>query len=166
MSGIEISQVHARGLTSIMDLVRDAVRDMEARGIHQWDEIYPDRKTFSADITAGQLYGLRVDGDLAGIIVLNENQASEYQSLIWQDQGRPLIIHRLCLKPDFQGQGFARMLVMFAEEFARRHHYTSIRLDAFSQNPGALKLYDSMQYQRRGLITFRKGPFYCYEKVL
>ncbi len=166
MPRIEINQLHARGLASVMEIIRDAVQDMEARGIHQWDEIYPGREIISTDIAAGSLYGLWLEDILAGIIVLNKDQSSEYQTVDWQDRVRPLVMHRLCIKPAFQGQGLARMLVLFAEEFARRHQYTSIRLDAFEHNPDALRLYDSMQYQRRSLIIFRKGPFYCYEKVL
>jgi ribosomal protein S18 acetylase RimI-like enzyme len=166
MSTIEIKKVHAAGIALVMEIIRDAVQDMEAHGIHQWDEIYPGRTVFSADIAAGNLYGLWLDGSLAGIVVLNEDQSSEYQAVVWQDNGHPLVIHRLCIKPAFQGQGLARMLVMFAEEFARRHRFTSIRLDAFQQNPDALKLYDSLRYQRRGLVIFRRGPFFCYEKVL
>ncbi len=166
MSRIEINQLHARGLAPVMAIIKDAVRDMAARGIDQWDEIYPGREIITADIAAGNLYGLWLEDVLAGIIVINEDQNPEYRSVAWQDHVRPLLIHRLCLKPEFQGQGLARMLVMFAEEFARRHRYTSIRLDAFALNPDALGLYDAMQYHRRGQITFRKGPFYCYEKVL
>lgn len=40
----------------------------------------------------------------------------------------------------------------------------SIRLDVFSQNPHALKLYDSMGYARTGYADWRMGRFYLMEK--
>lgn len=41
-----------------------------------------------------------------------------------------------------------------------------IRLDAFTGNPRALKLYDGLGYRRSGYVTFRKGLFVCFEKRL
>jgi hypothetical protein len=41
----------------------------------------------------------------------------------------------------------------------------SIRLDAFTENRCALHLYDGNGYKTKGVVTFRKGNFYCYEKM-
>lgn len=42
----------------------------------------------------------------------------------------------------------------------------SLRLDAFSENPFALKLYRSLGYRETGTAVFRKGKFYLFEKNL
>jgi ribosomal protein S18 acetylase RimI-like enzyme len=56
----------------------------------------------------------------------------------------------------------------FAENYAIENNYTSIRLDAFSNNPRALRFYENRDYQRRGEVFFpgRELPFYCFEKIL
>jgi ribosomal protein S18 acetylase RimI-like enzyme len=166
MKALEISQVISSEIDIVMVLVKKAILKMEEEGIFQWDEIYPDKAIFLSDIVSNQLYGIKQNGSLAGIMTLNEDQYPAYQDIPWTDNGRALVIHRLCISPDFQGQGLAKRLVQFAEKYARENHYSSIRLDAFTQNKKALGLYDSSHYQRRGVIKFRKGEFYCYEKVL
>lgn len=148
----------------IMDLIKRAVRDMIDKGIEQWDDIYPNMEVISRDIDESSLY-VYDDSGIKGIIVLNEYQDKEYEDVEWEEQhGRPMVIHRLCIDPDYQGTGIARRFLDFAEEHARERGYDSIRLDAFVHNPRACRLYEGKGYRKRGIVTFRKGEFYCYEK--
>jgi RimJ/RimL family protein N-acetyltransferase len=57
-------------------------------------------------------------------------------------------------------------MLAFAETFGREQGYFSIRLDAFSGNTAAIKLYEKNNYRMRGTVRFRKEEFYCYEKNL
>jgi RimJ/RimL family protein N-acetyltransferase len=41
-----------------------------------------------------------------------------------------------------------------------------MRLDAFSENPRALRVYDRDGYRRAGQVRLRKGTFICFEKAL
>ena len=77
-----------------------------------------------------------------------------------------MVLHRLCVHPDFQGQGVARQAMDYLENEVRARGIQTIRLDAFSQNPTALHLYESRGYQKAGEISYRKGLFYLYEKKL
>jgi GNAT superfamily N-acetyltransferase len=154
-------------LDAVMALIDRATRRLDTIGIPQWDEIYPNRAVLSADIAARTLYGLSVDGTLAGIVVLNEYQDAEYGEVRWElDDPRPLVIHRLCVDPAFQGKGHAKALMAFAEDYARGHGYRSIRLDAFTLNPLSLGLYRALNFSERGVVRFRKGRFFCLEKIL
>jgi hypothetical protein len=54
----------------------------------------------------------------------------------------------------------------FAEHGAISDGYNAIRLDAFRQNPVAVALYERRGYRNAGVVLFRKGPLYCYEKQL
>jgi ribosomal protein S18 acetylase RimI-like enzyme len=149
----------------VMTLVSDAVQNMEDNGIHQWDTIYPDRTVFEEDITSSALYCVKCDNEIVGIITLNEEQPQEYIGIRWRDNGNPLVVHRLCIHPACQRKGLAQILMQFAEKYALEHGYSSIRLDTFTGNPKALGLYTSLQYQQKGTVKFRKGDFYCFEKV-
>jgi ribosomal protein S18 acetylase RimI-like enzyme len=161
----KINKVNSTEIDQVMLLIKAAVTKMERDGIHQWDDDYPNTQIISEDIASSTLYGISADNCLAGIIVLNESLSPEYQSIPWTDKnGQPLVIHRLCIHPDFQGQGLAKKLVLFAENYARENKYSSIRLDAFINNKTALGLYDALNYRNRGRVTFRIGDFCCYEK--
>ena len=104
---------------------------------------------------------------IACVIVLNTNQDTEYLQGHWRYQNeRVAVIHRLCVSPDFQNKGIGKMSVRYAERMLMEQGYTAIRLDAFSQNAYALRLYESLGYERAGCTFFRKGKFYLYEKRL
>lgn len=151
----------------IMAVINNAVIDMEAEGIHQWDCIYPNTDVIKKDIDEGNLYVYMDEGIIKGLMVLNDFQDEEYKLIKWElDSGRNLVIHRLCIDPSFKGQGLATKFVKFAEEFGRAKNYQSIRLDAFTENKYALNLYKKNGYKLRGTVTFRKGDFYCFEKIL
>lgn len=143
--------------------------DMESRGIYQWGEYYPTLEIIQDDIESELLYIIKENDTVLGIITLNEEQPSEWGGINWSTQeGRPLMIHRLAVNPKWQKRGVGRRLLDFAEKYAICNEYTSIRLDAYSGNPRALKLYEKHKYKRMGQVYFpmRELPFYCYEKIL
>ena len=166
---MNINHVILQEIDAVMTLIKDAIMKMHREGIAQWGDYYPTREIFLADIAAGSLYAARIDGSMAGIIVLDEKQSPEYRDINWTDKaGKVLVVHRLCVSPAFQGQGIGKKLMLFAENYALENKYSSIRLDAFAENYISVGLYESLQYQRRGNVSsFLKGKIsYCYEKVL
>lgn len=44
--------------------------------------------------------------------------------------------------------------------------YESVRLDVFSKNPYAIRLYENNSYEKRGNVCWRKGEFYLMEKKI
>jgi ribosomal protein S18 acetylase RimI-like enzyme len=48
----------------------------------------------------------------------------------------------------------------------RQRLIKSIRLDAFTKNFYALKMYEKLNYRKVGQGYFRKGIFYIFEKAL
>lgn len=150
-----------------MDLLRDCVEAMQKAGIDQWDDVYPDRQTMSRDIESGTLYGGYVDVCPVGIIVINDHQNVAYDEVLWSFRARHVaVIHRLMVSPSYEGQGFGRQLMEFAEAHARERGYHVVRLDAFAKNRRALRLYDRLGYRDAGAVMFRKGTFRCFEKNL
>jgi len=162
-----ILKIELQDLNDVMLLIKEAVAEMERLDIHQWDEVYPDEQTIFLDIQAESMFGIFKNEELAGIVVLNKEQSPEYSSIKWElFNVVPLVMHRLCVRPKFQGKGIAKQLLKFSEQFAINNNCQSIRLDAFSGNRFALNLYDDNGYEKRGMVTFRKGNFYCYEKII
>ena len=164
---MKISKAVAGDISSIMELIKKAIAVMLENGIDQWNEDYPSREIIAEDIKTKSLFKITENGKIAGIIILNEYQVPEYADLKWSAGGKPLVVHRLCLDPAFQGKGLSKQLMQFTEEYAVQKKYGSIRLDTYSKNFIALNLYDSLKYRRVGVISFRAGKnFICFEKVL
>ena len=137
---------------------------MDQQGIPQWDTIYPTKSILETDIKNQHLYEIETEDQIVGFIVINEDQSSEYNTVDWKFFGRVLTIHRLTIHPIYQHQKLASSLMDFAENKAAQDCYDTIRLDAFKQNPGAIIMYEHRGYRKAGMVRFRKGDFFCYEK--
>ena len=154
-------------LYAIDTLVSDAIRQMESQGIMQWDEIYPAHEVFEQDIEAGNLYVGCDNDNLAVVYVLNQEFDEAYKNGKWQDESKSFrIIHRLCVNPQYQHQGIARMTMEHIEADTMQQGIEAIRLDVFIENPYALRLYGNCGYQTVGKVRWRKGEFYLMEKYL
>ena len=154
-------------LNEVWDLVSSAIVHMTKQNILQWDELYPTKKDLQTDIEKKQLHVGLNEGRLAAIYVLNQECEPEYAGGNWQHPELPFyIIHRLCVHPAYQHQGIAKQTLLHAEEELKAAHIHAIRLDVFSQNPFALKLYEGMGYTRTGHAEWRKGLFYLMEKYI
>lgn len=144
-----------------------AINHMEQQGIHQWDEIYPDLPTITEDITKNQMYIGKIDEKIAVCFVLSEEYDEEYKNGKWQwPDSKFCVIHRLCVNPRFQNQGFATKTMEYIEKVCKEAGYDSIRLDCFTQNPYSRKLYEKAGYSVVGYADWRKGRFELREKYI
>ena len=157
-------------IAPILSLTRDCARYMISQGIYQWNTEYPDRATFENDIKRKELYVLESDNKIRGCIVISTFRDPFYDAVKWlTPHGRNLYIHRLAVAPEYQGHGYARQLMDFAERYGIENNYSSIRLDTFSRNPRNQKFYELRNYKRLEDIFFPRQseyPFYCYERIL
>ena len=152
-------------LEEVYNLVTLAINTMVKNNILQWDELYPTKEDFRNDIDNDQLYIGLTDGQIAVVYTLNQECDAEYQNGLWKYPDKPYyVLHRLCVNPDFQNQGIATHTLLHIEAELLKNGIHAIRLDAFSNNPYALKLYDSLHYSQVGYADWRKGRFYLMEK--
>ncbi|MCM1146083.1 MAG: GNAT family N-acetyltransferase [Clostridium sp.] len=154
-------------LDAVTALADAAIVQMESQGIMQWDEFYPTREDFRADIEAGNLY-IGYDEDEAAVIyVLSQEFDEEYRNGHWKDETKSFyVLHRLCVNPKYQHQGIAGLTMAHIEKSLKAQGVEAVRLDVFTQNPYALKLYNKCGYQNVGMAHWRKGDFYLMEKYL
>jgi ribosomal protein S18 acetylase RimI-like enzyme len=163
---MRIRPAYIEELDVLHGIVRDATRHMDEQGIPQWDEMYPNKAILLKDIERQEMHVIEPDGQVAGFIVINEDQSPEYAAVEWTYPGRTLVVHRLTIAPTYQRRGLATRLMDFAEETAAIQGYSCIRLDAFKHNPAAFTLYENRGYRKAGLVRFRKGEFFCYERAI
>lgn len=108
-----------------------------------------------------------ISGRIASIYVLNQESDDDYINGRWEYADLPYcVIHRLCVNPDFQNMGVAGRTMKHIEAEVLKMGIKAIRLDAFTENPFALKLYHSLGYRITGYADWRKGRFCLMEKYL
>ena len=154
-------------LQEICNLVKAAIDTMEKNNIFQWDDLYPTVKDFEDDINKNQLYVGILDKHIAVVYVLNQKCDKEYKNGNWKYADKPFcVIHRLCVNPIFQNKGIANYTMKHIENQVLSLGIKAVRLDVFSKNPFAIKLYNNLGYVRVGNVNWRKGKFYLMEKYL
>jgi ribosomal protein S18 acetylase RimI-like enzyme len=166
---MRIVKGEARHVDPVWGLMGRCRRVLQADGVFQWDDVYPTRDVVQTDMRRGALFVLEDDdGRCLASVVLDDMQAEEYASLAWMGEEPALIVHRLCVDPEAQGRGHAHRLMEFAELYATRSGYASVRLDAYTGNPRSVNLYRRRGYREVGQIRFprRELPFWCFELIV
>jgi ribosomal protein S18 acetylase RimI-like enzyme len=159
------NETHIDAAWAVIDRCRTALRE---RGILQWDDVYPTRDTIAADVARQRLYVLTVGRACQATVALDDQQADVYRTVSWTTSEPALVAHRLCVDPAAQGLGYGRQLMEFVEAYAERSGYSSIRLDAYSDNPSAVALYQRRGYREVGQVSFprRSLPFLLFERAV
>lgn len=164
-----IRQATVADLPALMTLIRHVVPLMREAGNFQWDNHYPNETVFGLDIDKNQLWVADIDGQLAGLAALTEDQEPEYAQVGFDLNQRAIVTHRLAVDPAFRGQGVAAALLTQAEQLAVERGIAFLRIDTNSENRITQKLFPKLGYQYAGEITlsFRPGlRFMAYEKAL
>lgn len=151
----------------IFAFVQKAVARMIEQGIPQWDEIYPIVDDFAEDAEKNHLYVAEVEGKAAACFTLNKDCDEEYKNGEWTYTGPDfLVIHRLCVNPEFQNRGVGSKVCLEIEKVALAAGMKSLKLDCFTQNPYSQKMYNKLGYKTVGYADWRKGRFILMEKLL
>jgi len=165
-----IRKATLKDLDAILKITNSCAEKLISKNIFQWNDSYPSRKAFKNDIHNDWLYVREEKGKVIGSICISDFMDEEYIAVKWlSTNNNNIYIHRLAIDPTHQGQGFAQKMMNFAENFAKKNDYQSIRLDTFSMNLRNQRFYKQRGYKKLGSIFFpnqSKEPFYCYELVL
>ncbi len=164
-----IKKANSIHLDETFRLLKAVAVDMRSKGILQWNENYPTFSHVQEDIASEILYLALIDDKIAGVISIDDNQSPEYNEIPWEfTDGRIMVVHRLAVSPSFQKNGIGKILMDYALAHAIKEGFSSIRLDAYSQNERTLNFYKNRDYKYRGDIYFpyRKEPFNCFEKKI
>ena len=154
-------------IPEIEQLVGAAVFEMERLQIHQWDALYPVHEDFEEDIRRHTMYVGMIDSEITVIFTLNQNCDDAYADAEWRYNGEAFaVLHRLCVLSAKQRQGIAGETLGYIETELKQRGYKAIRLDVFSENPYALRLYRHHGFQETGTADWRKGRFLLMEKLL
>jgi len=113
-------------------------------------DIYPAPEFLKDSIGNGELYIAEEEGTIVGAMALNHQSNDEYSKFDWPtkaDDEEVTVIHALGILPSERGKGYAKQMVSFAIDLARKDNQKVIRLDVLKGNTGAKKLYSGMGFR-------------------
>ena len=168
MIKIELAEIN--DINDIMKMIHNCANDLISKNIFQWNEKYPNRDIFLSDIEKKNLFILKNNSGIIGCIALSHEKDIEYTDVKWLTKDdKNLYLHRLAVDPKFQKKGIGKLLMDFAEDYARNNKFISVRLDTFSKNERNNRFYKSRKYTKLDDVYFpnqSEFPFHCYEKLL
>ena len=172
-SGLLLSDLNTaipRDLPEILRLFEVAKAHLREQGVPQWPDDYPDEKQMLDDILARTVWILPRNKRIIACYVLNNFQDKDYADLKWRYTGeKTLVLHRLVVHPEFQGQGIGRALTQRAIDQAIQSQADQLRLDSWSENRISTGMYESLGFEKAEGFCYFHGhpePFFGFEKDL
>ncbi|MDR0879310.1 MAG: GNAT family N-acetyltransferase [Clostridioides sp.] len=155
-------------LDKIMKIVDENRAAMLKEENTQWDDGYPAVEHFTSDIDNGVLYAAEDEGELLGVICLNEVGSEGYSHVHWRKRGSAIVIHRMNVSPTLRHKGVGRQLVEFGENLAREKGLDYIKADTYCENHRMMAFLKKCGFEKAGEIYLRNkpNPFHCFEKLL
>ena len=116
-------------------------------------DIYPARHNITGAVDGGEMFMIRVDGDIAAAAILNNSQPPEYADGSWTvkaDGGDIMVVHALGVHYNYYRMGLASFMMEFLREYAVQRGAKAVRLDAAKGNDPAAALYEKIGYVYAG----------------
>jgi GNAT superfamily N-acetyltransferase len=144
-------------------LLVEAARWVDALGVVMWEQGELGPAGIGAEVAAGQFYLAEIDGDVAGAIRYQEEDA-----LFWPDlpAGESAFVHRLVVSRAFKGRGVSEALLAWAVAHARSRGKKALRLDCDANRQKLRDLYERAGFR---LHSYRQVQSYYvsrYEYLL
>lgn len=134
---------------------------------------YPTPEIAVRAAEKGNLYLFYEEGFLKGSVIMDGEQPDDYGKIQWKHiapKTEILILHTLCVDPDFVKRGVGSRILFEIEAFARDSGYKIIRFDTYRGNAPAVRLYLKNGYLEAGLTDIfvygKSRPLRCFEKRL
>jgi hypothetical protein len=166
---MQIIQANPYHLVDVLFLLKECIKDMNSRGLKQWNNAYPGPDLIKDDIEKGSLFLYIELGMVKGMVNLSNDMPKEYSEIGWKGNGQKVLyVNLLAVHPLWLDTDISDNLLNFAEQYARENKYTCIRLDVLDSYPVNEQFFLTRDFKSAGDFhtEFQKMPFVCFEKNL
>lgn len=154
--------------TQIWNILQSAIKRRKAEGSNQWQDGYPNMEVVKNDIDNKEGFVLAESGNIIGYSAVLINNEPEYLNIEgkWLSNEDFVVFHRVAISDKYLGQGLAKKMMQFIEEYALSNNIYSIKADTNHDNIPMLSIFKKLGYTLCGTVYFRNSPRKAFEKVL
>lgn len=165
---IHFRKANTSDISVIWEIIQQSIERRRIDGSTQWQNGYPNLQTVESDVSKGFGHVLTVDNKIAVYVALIFNDEPAYSSIegAWLTTGEFVVVHRVAVSENFAGQGLAKKLFDYIEEYTKSENVLSIKVDTNYDNLAMLKILESKGYSYCGEVVLAGGVRKAYEKVL
>lgn len=156
-----ITKASLKELKDIVDICLKTKEYFKAALIPQWQGEYPNEETFKKDIDLQRLFVAKDDDVVIGMFVLTypDHNYDYIEEGKWEDNTPYIAIHRLAIKEEYKGKGYAHKIFDYVKE-----NYDHIRIDTHKLNYAMNRAILKNDFVYRGVIYVEDGtPRNAYE---
>jgi len=165
---IHFRKAETSDINAVWEIIQQSIERRRKDGSQQWQNGYPNLQTVESDVEKGFGHVLTVDDEVAVFVALIFNDEPAYSSIegAWLTNGEFVVVHRVAVSENFAGQGLAKKLFDYIEDFTKSQNVLSIKVDTNYDNLAMLKILESKGYTYCGEVFLAGGVRKAFEKVL
>ncbi|MFA5649437.1 MAG: GNAT family N-acetyltransferase [Bacteroidales bacterium] len=137
---IEIKPAKENQLIEVLYLIRECAEQLALKGIKSWHNTHSDSSLISDDIKKKNVFLAFLRMVPIGTITVKA----------CDDMAEAALIDRLAIFPYFQNRGFAKDLLVFAEESVRNNNYKKLCATVPFGDKSLLKLFENNGFVNKG----------------
>ncbi|MBS5582849.1 MAG: GNAT family N-acetyltransferase [Megasphaera sp.] len=152
----------------IMELIDEAKAFLQASGVDQWQDGYPDDKDIDKDIARSIGYVLEEEGHIIGYSAIDMAGEPAYATLKgqWLNDDPYIVVHRMAVDNTQKGKGLAQAMFREVENLAKEQDIHTIRIDTDEDNTIMRHILEKQGYTYCGTIWFANSIKIAFQKIL
>lgn len=113
------------------------------------------------------LFLLENDNEILAVVSAGDVVEKEEDQEGWSKEIKnPCALARVGVKKEYQGRGYAKQIISYAEKEMKNRGYDGIHFLVSKTNPSALALYNRLGYKMCGESDVFGFDWYLYEKKI
>ncbi len=84
---MKIRLIEEHELNKVKSIYDNVVKEMNLRGLYNWNESYPNTEIIFKDISNKHLYGIEASGEIVAVATINDYAYDVYNDIAWQVDG-------------------------------------------------------------------------------
>lgn len=137
---VEIRPAKETQLIEVLYLIRECAEQLALKGVKSWHNTHSDSSLISDDIKKKHVFLAFLRMVPIGTITVKA----------CNDKAEAALIDRLAIFPHFQNRGYAKDLIVFAEESARSNNFKKLCATVPFDDKSLLKLFESNGFVNKG----------------
>ncbi len=168
---MELRKAALADAPAVEALYREAQEFLRQNGVDQWQDGYPNKETFQADVAEGCAWVVEENGDVVATAYLGIGREPTYKTIYegaWGAQPEEYaFLHRIAVAGSCKGKGVPGLFFRQLEQEARQHGLTVLRGDTHRDNKVMQRVMEKNGLEYRGIIYLEDGgERLAYEKLL
>lgn len=158
----------ASDLPRIWEIVQQAKALMDREGRRQWDATYPLPVHLEADVERHYAYVLEESGKVVAYAAVVFDGEPAYTQIRgrWLSDEPFVVVHRLAVAEESQGQGVATRVMREVERLSVVRGVFSFRVDTHIENLRMRRVLEKGGFIYCGEVFYPRGSRMAYEKRL